>query len=75
MGDAWGRIEKGDIRPEDLIGVPRTEEQIGTGHGSLPDGSILTEYQRQKLMRFFHERYGRYPLTEFEFDQWLRDNW
>lgn len=46
----------------------------GTGPGSGPPGS-LTEHQRQMLMKFFHQQYGRYPQSEYEFQQWLRDNW
>jgi hypothetical protein len=60
--------------PGAFYGVPG---DTGTGDGNIKgtgDGS-LTKEQEQKLMRFFHQQYGRYPQTEFEFQNWLRDNW
>lgn len=51
----------------------------GTGDGNspvtTPDGRPLTEQQLQMLMRYFHDQYRRYPLTQYEFSQWLRENW
>ncbi len=41
----------------------------GTGH------TALTPHQRKMLLQLFHQQYGRYPLTEFEYDQWLEANW
>lgn len=73
MGDTWSRMAQGD--PKSFMGVPESGEGTGTGHVSTPDGSVLTADQRQMLNRFFHQHYGRYPVTEFEFQQWLRDNW
>ncbi len=35
----------------------------------------LTEQQRRMLMKFFHQQYGRYPQSEYEFQQWLCNNW
>jgi hypothetical protein len=68
MGDTWDGMARGEASA--FMGVPK----FGTGTGT-PDGSVLTEHQSQMLMRFFHKQYGRYPITEFEFRQWLRDNW
>jgi hypothetical protein len=68
MKDMWERMSKGD--PTAFLGLPKT----GTG-ASTPEGNVLTERERQMLMRFFHEQYGRYPVTDFEFQNWLRDNW
>jgi hypothetical protein len=80
MGDTWRGMAEGDAGS--FIGVPksgkRTETRsrgTGTGHVSTPDGSVLNEYQRQMLMNFFHQHYNRYPLSEFEFQQWIRANW
>ena len=69
MGDMWGRMAEGD--PDAFIGQPA---RPGGGKGPPPANS-LTENQRRMLMRFFHQQYGRYPQSEFEFQQWLRDNW
>ena len=73
MSDTWGGMAQGDAGS--FIGLPKSSKGTGTGHGSTPDGSVLTEHQRQMLTRFFHQHYGRYPVTEFEFQQWLRVNW
>jgi hypothetical protein len=76
MGEIWEGMAEGD--PGAFIGLPRHGKGTGTGHGGTGEGgmpSSLTEHQRQMLNRFFHQQYGRYPLTEFEFQQWLRDNW
>ncbi len=72
--DVWERMSKGDMGP--LVGdFPETTKGTGTGDGTTPDGRVLTERQRQALRKFFHDQYGRYPLTEYEFQQWLQDNW
>lgn len=73
MGDTWSGMAQGDAGS--FIGLPKSGKGTGTGDVSTPDGSVLTEHQRQMLMRFFHQHYDRYPVTEFEFQQWLRDNW
>lgn len=73
MGDMWRRAEQGDASA--FIGLPRPAGKTGTGSGATPDGSVLTEAQHRMLTRVFHESYGRYPLSEYEFQQWLRDNW
>jgi hypothetical protein len=73
MGDMWGRMSAGD--PTAFLGLP--SQHTGTGSGTGPGGppGSLTDHQRQMLMRFFHQQYGRYPQSEYEFQQWLRDNW
>lgn len=58
----------------------------GTGHsntghqGDLPNtghpgSGTLTPHQKKLLLQLFHQQYGRYPLTEFEYEQWLAANW
>ncbi len=88
MGDTWSGMAHGD--PNAFLGLPGpggpsgtghvttrvgTGGSSGTGHGTTPEGSVLTERQRDKLNEFFHNKYGRYPVTEYEFQQWLRANW
>jgi len=85
MGDVWDRMAQGD--PGAFIGLPETGTShcctpdgrtLSTPDGSVwgtPDGNALNERQLLKLMEFFHQQYGRYPLTAFEFQQWLRANW
>ena len=80
MGNTWRGMSQGDAGS--FIGVPKSGKGTGTGsggtgtgHTSTPDGAVLTEHQEQMLMRFFHQHYGRYPVSQFEFQQWLRDNW
>ncbi len=76
MGETWHRMSEGD--PGAFIGIGERSTGTGTGHGGTGGGGApgsLTEDQRRKLMRFFHQQYGRYPQSEYEFQQWLRDNW
>ena len=77
LRDIWRRMAAGDD-PGVWIGLPEKGKGTGpgfpgTGEGGPPDS--LTEEQKRKLMKFFHEHYGRYPLSDYEFRQWLRDNW
>lgn len=80
MGSTWNGMAEGDAGS--FIGVPQKTRGTGTGHGgtgtghsSTPDVNALSVRQKKMLRNFFHEQYGRYPLTEFEFQQWLEDNW
>lgn len=71
--DMWRRMSAGD--PSAFMGLP---EKTGTGHSGTGDGGppdSLTAHQRDKLMQFFHQQYGRYPQSEYEFQQWLKHNW
>lgn len=72
MGNTWNGMADG--KAESFLGVPqKTRRGPGTGHPSTP--GALTQHQKKMLKKFFHDQYGRYPLTEFEFQQWLEDNW
>lgn len=74
--ETWEGMVEGD--PRAFMGLPRQgtgSGMTGTGPGTPPSTERLTDRQRQMLMRFFHDHYGRYPVSEFEFQQWLRDNW
>lgn len=85
MGEVWDRMAQGD--PRAFIGLPPAGtsdfstpdgRDLSTPDGNdwgTPDGDVLTERQLARLMEFFHQQYGRYPLTAFEFQQWLRANW
>ena len=52
-------------------------EQVGQGQwpGAGGPPQSLTEEQQRMFMRWFHEDYGRYPVSEYEFRQWLHENW
>lgn len=77
MGGMWGRMGQGEAGA--FIGLPKPQQGTGhaggTGHVPPQPPNALTEKQRQMLNRFFHQQYGRYPISEYEFQQWLRDNW
>jgi len=82
MGNTWSGMAQGD--PRSFMGTGTGHGGgtgtghgggTGTGHTTTPDGTVLGAPQRQKLMHFFHQNYGRYPISEFEFQQWLHDNW
>jgi hypothetical protein len=81
VGETWDSMAKGDFLPfmkPTRKGSPGTGPgSTGTGPGSTGSGtgSDLSERQRQTLSRLFHQHYGRYPQTEYEFQAWLRDNW
>ena len=84
MGEMWHRMAAGD--PLAFMGLPA--HSTGTGHGGTGHGGTghrgtgdggpptsMTAHQRQMLNRFFHQQYGRYPVSDYEFQQWLRDHW
>lgn len=68
--DMWKRMSAGD--PAAFMGLPEKTGH-GTGDGGPPES--LTKDQQDKLMQFFHQQYKRYPLSEYEFQQWLKHNW
>jgi hypothetical protein len=55
-------------------GHPNTGHQGGQPNTGQP-GAMLTPQQKKMLLQLFHQQYGRFPLTEFEYDQWLAANW
>ena len=76
MSETWHRMSEGDLGA--FIGIPGRSTGTGTGSSGTGDGGApgsLTEHQRRMLNTFFHRQYGRYPQTEYEFQQWLRANW
>ncbi|HXU34245.1 MAG TPA: hypothetical protein VN851_27040 [Thermoanaerobaculia bacterium] len=86
MGSTWSGMAQGDANA--FLGLPSTPQSTGhsnTGHlGGQPGtgspntghpGGTLTAPQKKMLMQLFHQQYGRYPVSEFEYDQWLAANW
>ena len=65
--EQWKRMatEGGDWKT--WIGIPKSPP-------ATPP-QPLTEKERQMLNTWFHDDYGRYPVSDYEFQQWLRDNW
>jgi hypothetical protein len=64
---------------ESIFGIPSSTTGTGTGGGGTgpgcPPPESLTKQQRFKLEEFFHKEYGRFPASEYEFQQWLKHNW
>ncbi len=50
-----------------------TWHKMSASGGGVP--SSLTDVKSRRLNTCFHRQYGRYPQTEYEFQQWLRNNW
>jgi hypothetical protein len=45
----------------------------GTGRGGPPENP--TGQLRFRLEELFQREYGRFPASEYEFQQWLKHNW
>jgi hypothetical protein len=73
MGNTWDGMSQGNAAS--FMGVPQSGGGTGTGHGSTPDGIPMTQGQRQILNQLFHDQYGRFPISEHEFQQWLQASW
>ena len=73
MGETWDGMAQGDAGA--FMGLPRAPKGTGTGHGTTPEGIEMTAGQRQILDRLFHDQYGRFPQSEYEFQTWLQSSW
>ena len=76
MGSTWSGMAQGDTNA--FLGLPSTGHSNSGHQGGTPGTghpNTLTAQQKKMLMQLFHQQYGRYPLTEFEYDQWLAANW
>src|SRR5207248_5165289 len=57
------------ILPSPTTGTGTGSGTGGTGTGGCPPLESLTKQQRFKLEEFFHREHGRFPVSEFEFQQ------
>lgn len=78
VGETWDAMSKGNF-------LPFMPDRNSTGDGT-PDGTGdgtpngtgsggLSARHRQLLEEYFHTLYGRYPISEHEFQTWIRNHW
>ncbi len=83
LQDMWKRMSAGD--PLAFLGQPAPTQPsparpvqprpvpANTGDGTPPNS--LTQHEREILEKFYHQQYGHYPESEYQFQTWLKHNW